>query len=132
MAEATVVKMNAEEAVEVSRMFGQPLASPLESLEGFCRACAASFGCEGACITRGAEGFAVLLGDEYVEASGYAAQPFDGVGTGDAFAAAFVHGAGSGWPRARVADFANGVGALVASRSGAIPPWTLAEVEALQ
>jgi fructokinase len=132
MAKATMVKLNADEAAEVARMFGQPLASPLGSLEKFCRACAARFAWDGVCITRGADGCALLLGDEYVEASGYAVQVADTVGAGDAFAAALVHGVGSGWPSVRAADFANRVGALVASRPGAVPTWTPAEVEALQ
>jgi fructokinase len=132
MAEATMVKLNADEAAEVARMFGQPLGPPLGSLEKFCRTCAASFGWNGVCITRGADGCALLLGDEYVEASGYAVQVSDTVSAGDAFAAALVHGVGSGWPSAQVADFANRVGALVASRAGAVPTWTPAEVEKLQ
>ena len=137
MAKATIVKMNADEAVEVSLTLGEPLESPpkslfLASLEKFCRALVASFGCEGVCITRGAEGCALLVGDEYVEASGYAVQVVDTVGAGDVFAAALVHGTGNGWPPVRIADFANRMGALVASRSGAVPSWTLAEVEALQ
>src|ERR1019366_5801889 len=127
MAKATMVKLNADEAAEVASMFGQPLKSPLQSWEKFCRACAARFGWEGVCITRGADGCALLLGDEYIEASGYAVHVLDTVGAGDAFAAAFVHGVGSGWSSARVADFANRVGALVASRAGAVPSWTVAE-----
>ena len=54
----------------------------------------------------------------------------DTVGAGDAFAAAFLHGLGAGWPTPKVADFANRVGALVASRRGAIPDWTIAEANA--
>jgi fructokinase len=53
------------------------------------------------------------------------------VGSGDAFAAAFVHGLSMGWPLAQVADLANRVGALVASRPGAVPPWTIEECQAL-
>jgi len=56
----------------------------------------------------------------------------DTVGAGDAFAAAFLHGLWQGWNPSQVADFANRVGALVASRTGAIPMWTLDEVCALK
>ena len=49
------------------------------------------------------------------------------VGAGDAFAAAFMHGLSLSWPAAEIASFANRVGALVASRHGAIPAWTLEE-----
>jgi fructokinase len=128
MARATMVKLNEEEAVEVSRIFSQPLAS----LEDFCRRYAGRFGWEGVCITRGEGGCALFLGGEYVEAGGYRVEVADTVGAGDAFAAAFVHGFSSGWVPTRIADFANRVGAVVASRRGAIPSWSLAEAESLQ
>jgi fructokinase len=55
----------------------------------------------------------------------------DTVGAGDAFAAAFLHGLGSGWPLGKIADFANRVGALIAARPGAVPDWTPEECWAL-
>ena len=42
-----------------------------------------------------------------------------------------MHGLISEWPAAEIAAFANRVGALVASRHGAIPAWTLEEAVAL-
>jgi fructokinase len=128
MARATMVKLNEDEAAEVSRMFSEPSASR----EQFCRSYAARFGWEGICITRGECGCALFLGGEYLETDGYAVEVVDTVGAGDAFAAAFVHGFSSRWAPARIADFANRVGALVASRRGAIPAWGMAEVEALR
>jgi len=53
------------------------------------------------------------------------------VGAGDAFSAAFVHGLSQGWDAHQIASWANAVGALVASRSGPIPDWTVAEAHAL-
>jgi fructokinase len=124
---ATLVKLNEEEARLTEQMFGR---SP-GSLEQFCRSFAREFGWEGACVTRGAQGCALLLGGEYLEAPGYQVQVADTVGAGDAFAAALIHGLGAGWGALEIADFANRVGALVASRSGAIPAWTMEEVRAL-
>jgi fructokinase len=69
----------------------------------------------------------VLLEDEYAEAPGYAVEVADPVGAGDAFAAVFLQGLSSRWPVGRISQFANRVGALVASRHGAIPDWTLEE-----
>ena len=106
--------------------------SPHHSLEDFCRGYAREFGWSAMCVTRGARGCALLIGNEYVEADGYAVNVADTVGAGDAFAAAFVHGLGSRWPIGEIADFANRVGALVASRSGATPAWTIAEARALE
>jgi fructokinase len=73
----------------------------------------------------------LLLAGQYLESPGYSVEIVDTVGAGDAFAAAFVHGCGQQWPAARIADFANRVGALVACRRGAIPEWTISDVEAL-
>jgi fructokinase len=127
MERATVVKLNDEEVSVIARMFNDPF----RSLERFCREYARRFGWEAVCITRGPKGCALLAEDEYIEAPGYTVGVVDTVGAGDAFAAAFVHGLGRGWIPARITDFANRVGATVASRRGAIPDWTIAEVEAL-
>ena len=124
---ASVVKLNDEEVPEVARALNQP-ARPLEE---FCRAVAGAYGLDAICVTRGARGCAVLIAGEYVEAEGYSVEVADAVGAGDAFAAAFLHGLGRSWPPLQIADFANRVGALVASRRGAIPPWTIDEVEAM-
>lgn len=124
---ADVVKLNEAEALEVAQMFG----TPVESLEGFCRDYAARFGWEAVCVTRGADGCVLLVGGEYVEAEGYTVQVSDTVGAGDAFAAAFLHGLAAGWTPQEIADSANRLGALVASRHGAVPPWTLEECQLL-
>jgi fructokinase len=129
MSQATVVKLNEDESSEIAHMIQR---SPHHSLEDFCRGYAREFGWSAMCVTRGARGCALLIGNEYVEADGYAVNVADTVGAGDAFAAAFVHGLGSRWPIGEIADFANRVGALVASRSGATPAWTIAEARALE
>ena len=128
MAEADYDKLNEHEAEVVMRMLG----SHKRSLEEFCRVYADAFRWKGVCVTRGQCGSAILLGDEYHEAPGYPVQVADPVGAGDAFAAALVHGISEGWPPKEVADFGNRLGALVASRKGAIPSYEPAEIAALQ
>jgi fructokinase len=127
MARASVVKLNDSEVDEMVRMFGD---SP-GPLEDFCRRYAQKFGWEAMCVTRGAGGCAILMKGVYTESPGYRVEVVDTVGAGDAFAAAFVHGLGQCWPVAQIGDFANRVGALIASRRGAIPPWTIDELEQL-
>lgn len=126
--EASVMKLNDEEVPEVARALGQPH----ESLRTFCIAAARACRLDAICVTRGARGCALLIGNDYVEAEGRAVQVADTVGAGDAFAAGFLHGLGSGWDALRIAEFANRVGALVASRPGAIPPWSIEEVETMK
>lgn len=121
---ATVMKLNDFEVEEISRMLGTTFAS----LEQFCRDYADNFQLEAVCVTRGSKGCALLLGEQYVEAAGYQINVGDTVGAGDAFAAGLLHGVGQKWPAEKIADFANRVGALVASRHGAIPAWTLEDV----
>ena len=124
---ATVVKLNDSEARALSAMFGTGDLT----MERFCRDNAARLGWEAICVTRGEQGCAVLTGDQYVEVPGYRVQVADAVGAGDAFAAAFLHGLDSGWPAAEIGDFANRLGALVASRPGGVAPWSLDQVQAL-
>ena len=127
MPRATIVKLNHEEVEAIAHMFGTRHGS----LEEFCRTYSALYKWEGVCVTRGSLGCAVVMDGQYLEAPGYPVQVLDTVGAGDAFAAAFLHGLGKGWPTPAVADFANRVGAVVASRRGAIPDWTIAEADAL-
>lgn len=123
---ADVVKLNEEELERVQEFTGLPRA-----IEAFCREGANRYGWQAVCVTLGARGCAILANGDYVEALGHAVDVADTVGAGDAFAAAFMHGLISEWPAAEIAAFANRVGALVASRHGAIPAWTLEEAVAL-
>lgn len=127
VAHSTILKMNDNEIDEIARFSGEHYSS----LEGFCRKYSEQFELEAVCVTHGAKGCSLLLRGEYVESPGYAVTPVDAVGAGDAFAAAFVHGLGCNWSAERIAEFANRVGALIAARSGAIPPWTIDEAYAL-
>jgi fructokinase len=123
---ANVVKLNENELQRVHEITGLPSAK-----EAFCREGSLRYGWHGVCVTLGARGCAVLARGEYVEARGHAVDVADTVGAGDAFAAAFMHGLISRWTTHEIAAFANRVGALVASRHGAIPAWTVEEAVAL-
>jgi fructokinase len=113
---ADVVKVNKREQKTVSDWLELPA-----DLEVFCRTGAARFDWQAACVTLGARGCAMLVGDDYVEADGVPVEVADTVGAGDAFAAAFLHGLVAGWPARTVAEFANRAGAAVAGAKGAIP-----------
>jgi fructokinase len=124
---ATVVKMNQDEVRSLDAMFG----TSNRTLEEFCRGNAVRFGWEAVCVTRGELGCALLARGEYVEVPGYRVQVADTVGAGDAFSAAFLHGLNAGWPTAQIGDFANRLGAVVASRPGGAAPWSIEDIEAL-
>jgi|SRR5579883_796929 len=125
LASANVVKLNEPEAERVGRFLGFP-----DNLETFCRRGAARFGWKTACVTLGERGCVLFHKDEFVAVEGEHVEVADTVGAGDAFAAALLHGLTMGWPAAEIGRFANRVGALVASRTGAIPEWTMLEAAA--
>jgi fructokinase len=124
---ATVVKLSDSEMERLGEIF----ALPTGDIESFCRESASRFQWEAVCVTQGSSGCSLLLGDEFVQSPGYKARVADTVGAGDAFAAALLHGLGNNWEPARITDFANRVGALVASRPGGTPIWNIAEALSL-
>ncbi len=125
---AHVLKLNEQEVSalrEIAAIHG-------DSREQFCRDCLSVFQLDAVCITLGPQGCALLIGNEYLEAPGFPINVADTVGTGDAFSAALLHGIDAGWTAPDIASFANRVGALVASRSGGTPKWSVDEANALQ
>ena len=73
------------------------------------------------CVTRGANGCLAVSRSEAVDVPGIAVQVVDTVGAGDSFTAALIQTRLAGWTLRRSVEFANRVGALVASRPGAMP-----------
>lgn len=88
------------------------------------------YGLELVCVTLGARGCILRTHQERVVAPGLKCRVVDTVGSGDAFAAALVVKYTAGRPLAKVADFANLVGAYVATQPGATPPITPEVLEA--
>jgi fructokinase len=125
---ADVLKLN-EEEVPALRQIG---AIQGNSREQFCRDCLSAFQLDAICITLGPNGCALLLDNKYVESPGFPVQVADTIGAGDAFSAALLHGINAGWAAPKIAGFANRVGAIVASRPGATPKWSVEEANALQ
>ena len=124
--QADVVKMNQDEMLAIHRY----LELPAET-NAFCASASERFGWRAVCVTLGSRGCALFVKGQYQEEPGCPIDVADTVGAGDAFAAAFLHGLASKWDVTKIASFANRVGALVASKPGAIPDWTLKEVAAL-
>lgn len=82
------------------------------------------------CVTYGADGCRLYSrGGERVRERPPAVTAIDTVGAGDAFSAALLYGVASQWPLPTTARFANALGSIVASRPGAIPDWSRAELD---
>ena len=122
--DASILKLNDSEA-EI--LFQLSCPSDTFSLEKFASYWSSKYNIETICITLGSKGCAVYRQNALHRFDGFAVKVADTVGAGDAFAAAFLHGQIQGWDEARQAAFANALGALVASRSGATPAWTAEE-----
>ena len=89
-------------------------------------------GVELALVKMGGEGVLVATHDEAIVVPPHPVEVVCGLGAGDAFGGALVHGLLSGWEPARCAEYANAAGAVVASRlacADAMP--TVAELDAL-
>ncbi|MDR1118223.1 MAG: PfkB family carbohydrate kinase [Bifidobacteriaceae bacterium] len=85
-----------------------------------------------AIVKQGPRGVLAKTAEERLEVPPFLVEVVNGLGAGDGFGGALVHGLLRGWPLARTIAFANAAGAIVASRlecSTAMP--TEAEVEQL-
>jgi fructokinase len=122
-----ILKLNEQEVPALRQIGG----FQGDSVAQFCRNCRRIFQLDAICVTLGPQGCALLLDNEYLEAPGFPVKVVDTIGAGDAFSAALLHGINAGWAPSRIGDFANRIGALVASRPGGTPKWTIAEAMAL-
>jgi 5-dehydro-2-deoxygluconokinase len=73
-------------------------------------------GLEIAVVKQGPKGVLAATADERVEVPPHPVNVVNGLGAGDAFGGALVHGLLAGWGLRRILDFANVAGALVAGR----------------
>ncbi len=89
-------------------------------------------GVELALVKKGADGVLVATADGMTTVAPQLVEAVNGLGAGDAFGGALVHGLLSGWNPVRCAEYANAAGAFVASRlacADAMP--TIGELEAM-
>lgn len=124
---STVVKLNDWEAQCLDATFD--MEGEHESIASFARRWADRFAVEIMCVTSGERGCSILKSGQLTQVPGFRVDIIDTVGAGDAFAAGFVHGLSQGWNIEQIGRFANAVGAVVASKPGAIPEWSIDEVQ---
>ena len=124
-AHADVIKLSDSEAEFLDATLGTDGEGA--SIRHFCERWCDQYHCKTVCATMGERGCAIFHDRVFTEAPASKIEVVDTVGAGDAFAAALVHGMEQGWTMPRCAAFANAVAALVASRPGAIPEWSVEE-----
>ena len=72
------------------------------------------------CVTLGAEGAMMLVGDQLIVEKGFPISAVDTTGAGDVFRAAFIYGLLNQYPPQRMLRFANAAAAVSCTRAGAI------------
>jgi sugar/nucleoside kinase (ribokinase family) len=122
---AWLVKLNEEEATRFCGWLGLPEDDT--ALERWLRE---ERGVARLCITRGGNGASLWVNGAHHHGAAVPVTVVDTVGAGDSFLAMLTVSLLTGLPPQAAVDRALRVGALVASRPGAIPAYTLAELQA--
>ena len=125
-----VVKMNESEA----RTFADAIniGDHQNWLSEFCCAWLNRFNLECLCVSLGSRGCAITTADTACVIPCVPIASVDALGAGDAFCAGLLHGWHHGWNIDDIGELANFLGAVVASKLGAIPDWSAEEYRLLQ
>ncbi len=121
---ADIIKLNKQEC----RLLKEGLRSDDDDIT-FLRKLIQKHVIQMAALTLGAAGCYLITskGEEFDP--GYFITPVDSSGAGDAFTAGLVVKILEHAPLSEVADFANGLGAYVSTKKGAVPLWSFSELE---
>ena len=113
---ANIVKLNDDEVRTLAQLLGGPVGEL-----AFAQFLLREYSLQLVCITKGAHGALAVSSDATAESEGFAVEVADTVGAGDAFTATLIWSQLQRWPLQQGVELANRVGALVASRAGAMP-----------
>ncbi|WP_207423965.1 carbohydrate kinase family protein [Desertivirga brevis] len=102
-----------------------------DSLEAYISEVAKATGIKTVCVTLGGDGAAVYHEGNFYQHAGFKVEVADTVGAGDAFLATFLSGYLERRPIDAVLERACAAGALVASRKGANPDYSMEDVTEL-
>lgn len=80
------------------------------------------------CVTRGSNGSLLITENDLSEFAGLKITVADTIGAGDAFTSGMTHGLLRNWDLDKINEFANKVGAFVASNTGAMPDFSRFEL----
>jgi fructokinase len=118
-----ILKINEEELQVVASWYGH-----LKKLEEQMALLQDRFRIDTVVTTRGSAGAVLLTGGSTHAHAGYKVAVKDTVGSGDAFLAALLSQLQSGAEATEALRFANGLGAYIASKEGACPPYDINDV----
>lgn len=126
LGKADILKLNGAELELITGWFSN-YATPQERINSL----QDKFNVETVVVTMGGEGAMVAHDGQTWRHPGYPVRVADTIGSGDSFLAGFLHNMLAGSPYDRALTFACGLGSYIASRSGACPDYSVADVEAL-
>lgn len=126
---ASVVKLSVAEARELAPVLE---VTWTDDTAAFSADLARRHRLRGVAITAGPDAASLWLDGDFARAAPPAAAVVDAVGAGDAFAAGLLDAIGQRLGTLAALRRANALGTLVASRRGAQPPWSPAELTALE
>lgn len=117
---ATILKLNVAELPIMSELVFEEVLSN----EDFCKRLTEKFAIRIIIITAAEKGCYIYTNQHLSHVSGIKVEVADAVGAGDAFSAAFVSHYFKTKNAIKAASVANKIGAFVASKKGAIPPYS--------
>ncbi len=120
------VKLNDDELFEIARWNGRKgtKAELITWLAEF-------FNCPAVCVTRGANGAALFIENRLIELHGFKVKAVDTVGAGDSFLAGLIAKLSSGSSPEKALEYACATGAFVASQHGAVPEYSVRDIESV-
>ena len=124
MAYANMVKLNEDELAVIAQWHGWDCFDEKTKMEKL----ASLFQAEMVCLTKGQGGALLFYDGEFFAHPGFQVNTADTVGAGDAFLAGLVYSFIVKKPPGEALAFACALGALVASKMGATPVYTLKEI----
>ena len=123
---ADFAKLNNEELATIAGWHSQK-----GNEEDLARWLSEFFSCSTVCVTRGANGAALLINDKWIEHSGFKVVAVDTVGAGDSFLAGLIAQLSSGSSPEKGLKYACATGSFVASRHGAVPEYSPPDIESV-
>lgn len=123
---ADILKMNSDELELVSGWYGQ-----YKSTEDRIKQVQDRYDIDTVLVTMGGDGALIAEGGMIRRHPGFKVQVADTIGSGDAFLAGFIFQNLRGATAEKALEFASGMGAFIASQSGACPSYKPDQVSAL-
>lgn len=120
LSKTDLLKLNDNELVLLGEWFDQPAASEQETITFLLD----NFGIKEIVVTKGGDGAAYYSAETHITGTAYPVTVADTVGAGDSFLAAFLYKKLTGSAIPEALDYALGMGAFIAGKNGACPPYS--------